>query len=150
MVEQVAAHRDWAFERLSDDEITLAVAGKWADYTISFSWHDNLEGLHLACSFDFKVPAARREEVLRLIALVNEQIWLGHFDIWAREGTLMYRNGLLLSGEADINPEQCEQLLQMSLEACERYFPAFQFVIWAGKSAQEAVRSSLFETVGLA
>jgi len=34
------------------------------------------------------------------------------------------------------------------VEACERYFPAFQFVIWAGKSAESAIESSLFETMG--
>jgi hypothetical protein len=39
-------------------------------------------------------------------------------------------------------------LLRLALEACERYFPAFQFVIWAGKTAEEAIRSSLMETAG--
>jgi hypothetical protein len=33
---------------------------------------------------------------------------------------------------------------------CERYFQAFQFVIWAGKSAREALDSVLFETEGSA
>ena len=43
---------------------------------------------------------------------------------------------------------QCEAMLHAALEACERYYQAFQFVVWAGKSASEALESVLFETVG--
>ena len=34
------------------------------------------------------------------------------------------------------------------METCERYFQAFQFVIWAGKSPKEALEVVLFETQG--
>jgi hypothetical protein len=34
------------------------------------------------------------------------------------------------------------------LESCERYFPAFQFVVWAGKGARAALDAALFETAG--
>ena len=30
--------------------------------------------------------------------------------------------------------------LKAALEACERYYQAFQFVVWAGKAAQEALK----------
>jgi hypothetical protein len=61
---------------------------------------------------------------------------------------LLFRNGLILTGGVEIVDAQCETLLRLALEACERYFPAFQFVIWAGKSAEEAIQSSLMETQG--
>ena len=35
-----------------------------------------------------------------------------------------------------------------ALDACERYFPAFQFVVWAGKPAREALDAAMFETQG--
>ena len=38
--------------------------------------------------------------------------------------------------------------LGCALDACERYFPAFQIVVWAGKSAREAMESAMFETSG--
>jgi hypothetical protein len=34
------------------------------------------------------------------------------------------------------------------VEAAERYFPAFQFVVWAGKTARDAVDAVMFETAG--
>jgi hypothetical protein len=36
----------------------------------------------------------------------------------------------------------------MAVEASERYFPALQYVVWAGKSAREALDAAMFETSG--
>ena len=148
VIEQIAALNDWAFERSGDDELTIAVGGHWCDYHISFSWMEEREAVHLACSFDLKVPEARKIEVMRLLSAVNEQMWIGHFDLWSQEGVIMFRQALLLSGGADPNNAQVERLLVTAIEACERYYQAFQFVVWAGKSAAEALETVLFETAG--
>ena len=149
MIEKIAAINDWAFERSAEDELTLTVAGTWSDYHISLNWRDDLETLHLACAFDMKIPDARLGEMYRLIANINEQLWLGHFDLWANEGLLMYRHGLMLNG-AEPTVHQCEALLYAALEGCERYYQAFKYVIWAGKSAPDALASTMFETQGRA
>ena len=147
-IEQIAALRDWAFERAADNEIIVSVAGSWCDYHVSFSWLEEKEALHLACAFDLKVPPARRLEVMRLLSGVNEQLWIGHFDLWTREGVVTYRQAMLLCGGAEPTNAQVERLLLTAIEACERYFQAFQFVVWAGKSAGEALQTVLFETQG--
>jgi hypothetical protein len=148
VVENIAALNDWAFERAADDEIIISVTGGWCDYHVSYSWMVDREALHVACAFDLKVPDARLVEAMRLLSAVNEQMWIGHFDLWANEGIVMHRQTLLLSGGAEPNPQQAERLLGAAIEACERYFQAFQFVVWAGKSAPEALATVLFETAG--
>ena len=148
VIEQIAALNDWAFERSGDDELNLSIGGNWCDYHISFSWMEEREAVHLACGFDLKVPEARKAEIMRLLAAVNEQMWIGHFDLWDQEGVVMYRQALLLSGGADPNNAQVERLLVTAIEACERYYQAFQFVVWAGKSAADALSHVMFETVG--
>lgn len=149
LVEQVAQSNDWNAERTTDDELTLTVAGSWADYQVSLNWREDLETLHIACAFDIKVPDNRLSEVYRLVAQINEQLWLGHFDIWAQEGLIMFRHGLMLNG-AVATPSQCEALLRAGLEACERYYQSFQFVIWAGKDSRQALASAMFDTEGQA
>lgn len=149
LVERIATDQDWSFERTAEEELTLIVAGTWTDYHVSLNWRDDLETLHLACAFDFKIPDNRLTEVYRLLAQINEHLWLGHFDLWAGDGLLLYRHGLMLSG-AVATPRQCEALLQAALENCERYYKAFQFVVWAGKEAREALTSTMFETEGQA
>jgi len=148
LVERLAAIKNWAFERSGDGEITLSIKGLWTDYHISFQWMTELEALHLACAFEFKVPENRRVEVLKLLSIINEQLWVGHFDLWSEEGMVMYRHALLLAGGAVASGRQCEAQLDQALEAAERYYPAFQFVVWAGKTAREAIDAAMFETVG--
>ena len=148
VIEQIAALHDWSFERAGEDEIAISVGGNWADYHVSFSWMEEREALHLACAFDLKVPENRQLEVMRLLSAVNEQLWIGHFDLWKEEGIVMFRQALLLSGGADPNAQQVECLLVTAIEACERYFQAFQFVVWAGRNASEALDNVLFETAG--
>jgi hypothetical protein len=149
LVERVANANDWGCDRSGDDELTLIVAGTLTDYHISLNWRDDLETLHLACAFDFKVPEGRLSEIYRLIAQINEQLWIGHFDLWTQEGLIMFRQGLLLNGSV-ATTSQCEALLKAALDACERYYQAFQFVVWAGKESREALVSTMFETEGRA
>lgn len=147
-IETVAALNDWSFERSAEDEITISIAGSWCDYHVSFSWMEDVEALHLACAFDLKVAEPRKTEVVRLLALVNEQLWMGHFDLWNQEGVVMFRQSLLLAGGSEASSAQIEAMLANALENCERYYQAFQFVVWAGKTAADAIATAMFETVG--
>ena len=148
LIEQIAASHDWAFDRSGEDEITISVTGSWCDYNISLSRMGALEDLHLACAFDLKVNDRPKNEVMRLLALVNEQLWLGHFDLWQAEGVVMYRNALLLTEGMEAGTGQLEAMLGAAVDSCERYYQAFQFVIWAGKTPEEALAAVLFETHG--
>ena len=150
VVERLAAVNDWTFERAGDDEITILVTGKWTDYQVSYTWMYDIEALHLACAFELKVPERSRSEVQQLISMINEQLWIGHFDLWTQDGLVMYRHALVLAGGVEASGRQCESLLGTALDSCERYFPAFQFVVWAGKGAREALDAAMFETQGQA
>lgn len=149
LVEQLAASHDWATDRTGDDELTIVVGGTLTDYHVSLNWRGDLEALHLACAFDFRVPENRLNEMYRLIAQINEQLWLGHFDLWTQEGLVMFRHALLLNGSI-VSPAQCEAMMRAALESCERYYRAFQYVVWAGKESREALVSTMFETEGQA
>ena len=148
VVERLASGNDWSFERAGDDEITILINGRWTDYQVSFTWMHDIEALHLACAFDLKVPDRRCAEVQQLISHVNEQMWVGHFDLWPKDGMVMFRHALVLAGGVEASRRQCESVLGTALDACERYFPAFQFVLWAGKPAREALDAAMFETSG--
>jgi len=148
VVERLASTHEWSFARASDDEVTLLVAGQWSDYQVSFTWMPDIEALHLACAFELKVPERRRAEVIELAAIINEQLWIGHFDVWVNDGLVMFRHALMLTGGIAAADAQCEAVLGIALDACERHYQAFQFVLWAGKSPREALESIMFETSG--
>lgn len=147
-VEALADFNEWSFERPAMDEIAILVAGVWTNYSISFSWMEEFEALHLACAFDMRVPETRLAQTMRLLSMINEQMLFGHFDLWLQDGSVMYRHATPLTGGAEPTDAQIECLLESALTSCERYYQAFQFVVWAGKSAEEALDSVLFDTVG--
>jgi hypothetical protein len=148
IVERIAAINEWSFDRDDQDEISISVSGGWTDYHVAFTWLSDMEALHVACAFDLKVGDHRRGEVLTLISLINEQLWIGHFDLWVVDSVIMFRHALVLTGGAEPNPHQCEAVLKLAVDACERYYQAFQFVVWANKRAREALEAAMFETAG--
>ena len=147
-VERIAETYQWAFDRTNHAEVTMRVAGGWSDMSVSLNWRDEYEILHVAVSLEMKVPPARRDETAKLLARINEHLLSGHFDLWHSDGSLVFRNSLLLSGGAKANDAQCEALIRFGVETCDRYFPAVQFVVWAGQNAQDALEASMIQTMG--
>jgi hypothetical protein len=148
MIERLAADNRWSFDRSEEDEISIVVSGDRAKYNIAFTWLSDMEAMHVACAFDLRVPAPRHVEVLSLVSLINEQLWIGHFDIWPQDGVIMFRHAIVLAGGAPLNAKQCEAVLANAVTACERYYQAFQFVVWAGQSGREALVQAMIETKG--
>jgi hypothetical protein len=148
VVESVVTANDWMFDRRNDQEMAVQVPGHWCDYSLYFAWNDEIGALHFTCAFDMRVPEEKRLAVSRLVALINERIWLGHFGMWDDEGLPMYRHAMPLRGTHGPTFEQLEDLLDTAVYECERFYPAFQFVIWGGKSAEEALAAAMIETVG--
>jgi hypothetical protein len=148
IVEEIVAANQWPFDRASEEELVVEISGKWCDYRLYFMWRDDVSALHFTCAFDARVPAPRRRDVHDLLAMVNEKLWLGHFEVSFDEGMPMFRHTVPLRGLTGASVEQLEDLVDSAFTECERFFPAFQFVIWGGKSASEALAAALFETVG--
>lgn len=147
VIETLASHKEWPFERGTEDDMNLCVSGRHCDFHIAISWRPDLGGLHIACVLDVRIPKKKRAEIHELLALVNEQLWLGHFDMWSSDGAILFRNTMMVSGKG-LSENQCCDLLNHAIENCERFFPAFQYVIWAGHVAREALEACMFETKG--
>lgn len=148
IVEQLVAANDWPFDRRTDGEMAVEVPGRWCDYSLFFAWREDVSALHFTCAFDMKVQDAKRGAVNELLVAINERLWLGHFGLWADEGVPMFRHAVLLRGLVGASQEQIEDLVDIALAECERYYPAFQFVIWGGKTAEDAMAAALLDTVG--
>ncbi|HYD31736.1 MAG TPA: YbjN domain-containing protein [Azospirillaceae bacterium] len=148
VLEEIVVANEWPFDRASDDEMIVEIGGRWCDYRLFFVWQQEISAMQFSCQMDMKVQGHRRSAVNDLLAEVNSRMWLGHFDVCADEQTPMFRHTTLLRGSRGASVEQLEDLVEISLSECERYYPAFQFVIWGGKSAPEAVSAAILDTVG--
>ena len=147
LVEIVGAN-DWPHERTGLNELAVEINGRWCNYRLFFLWQEEMGALHFSCVFETRVDIQSHADVHQLLALINEKLWLGHFDLSSDDGTPMFRHTLLLRGAGPASVEQLEDLVDVSVSESDRYYPAFQFVIWGGKTANEAMNAALIDVVG--
>jgi hypothetical protein len=135
-------------ERVEEDELHLAIPGLWRDAGFWFTWRPELSTLQMGAPLDLKAPKARLNDVARLVAMVNERLWIGHFDLWSDDSSIVFRNAIILPASGRLDEVQAECLIKGAREAIDRFLPAFNYLIWGGKTPEEALESSLFETAG--
>ena len=71
-------------------------------------------------------------------------------DVYKRQedGTPVFRHNLLLRGIVHPSVEQMEDMIDYAMTECERFFPAFQFVVWGGKEPREALAAAMIDVEG--
>lgn len=140
--------RGWQYEFVADDEILGEVQGSWASYQLRAIWRAEDNVLQLLCLPDIRVAEDKRQAVFEVMALINEQLWLGHFDIWSNGGVLLYRHGLMLGDDGLLSLSQAQAVIEAAIDECDRFYPAFQFILWGDKSPAEALASALVDAHG--
>lgn len=143
--------RGWACERSGEGEIVASAPGSWAQYELRGVWRPEDQVLQFLAFPDVKVAAEKRIAIYETLGLINEQMWLGHFELWSGSGLIVFRYSALVEVDGDgegLSFEQAEQIAEAALEECERFYPVFQFVLWGGKSPSEAISAALIDTAG--
>jgi hypothetical protein len=148
LLEEIVSANEWSFERMSEHEIAVSFAGRWCDYQMHFAYAEEVSALQYTCALDMRVPKGKIAPLAELLALINGKMWIGHFDVLCDDGMPCFRQTVLLRGASGMAVEQVEDLLDIGVSECERFYPAFQFVIWGGRSPEDAVEAALLETVG--
>jgi hypothetical protein len=150
-VEAVIGSDDrFASERADDGDVHFSFKCAWGETVGYFSYREELPALLFTLGFDLQAPNSRREEAIKLAALINENLWLGHFDVWSDDGTIIFRHAMPMIGREDISVGEVQAMLAAALDAAERFQPAFHFLILAGMSANDAAGAALFEIAGAA
>ena len=139
----IAEHYD--HELTGEDEIHLTLTGLWCQHDVVIAWDRETESLHFYLALDGRAPGGRKDEICRLLSLLNERLHAGHFDFWGNNGALVYRNTQSLRGGAVLKTEQAQDLIASALDAAERGYPACQYVLWAGKTPEDALTSALVD-----
>ena len=148
VLEQYFEARGWACERAGEGEIIASATGSWAQYELRGVWRSEDQVLQFLAFPDIKVGPEKRAAIYETLGLINEQLWLGHFELWSGSGLIVFRHAALV-GEGDtMSFEQAEAISEAAIEECERFYPVFQFVLWGGKSPGEAISAALIDTAG--
>ena len=149
MLERYYVAHGWSHER-DDDEIVAKVKGSWTEYELRAIWREDDSVLQFLAFPDVRVADDRRAAMYEAIGLVNEQLWIGHFELWSSSGILLFRHAAMIEGEdgPQLSLDGAELLIESAIDECERFYPVFQFVLWGGKTPKEALAAALIETQG--
>lgn len=150
IVEHLAAHHEWDFDRIADDQIAMAVEGQWRTYSITLAWSSYDETLRLICTFEMEPPAEKLPKLYELLNNVNDQCWAGAFTYWAEQQLMVYRYGLVLAGGNVASAEQIDTMIGAAVMSAERYYPALQLLVWGDRTPEEAIQVAIAEAYGRA
>ena len=150
IVEHLAEHHDWDFDRVADDQIAMAVEGQWRTYSITLAWSPQDETLRLICTFEMDPPAERKGELFEALNATNDMCWAGAFSYWEAQKLMVWRYGLVLAGEQSASPEQIDTMIRAAVLSAERFYPAFQLVVWGNEAPEDAMQVAMSEAYGRA
>lgn len=151
LVENIFSSKSFEFERRSINEVVVEVQGKWNNMLLFFSWEENMRCLHLSCLMDIKSTIENRSKIFELLALVNEDLWLGHFSYWTEQNMPVFKHSILLQDEEeDVLNGKLSQVIDIAIRECERMYPVFKVVLTKGMDPKQALYPMLMETIGQA
>ena len=148
IVEHLAEHHEWEFDRIEENQIAMAVQGQWRTYSITLAWSGFDETLRLICSFEMEPPSEKLTDLYETLNVANDRCWTGAFTFWEKQKLMVYRYGLFLAGGQIATPEQIDTMISSSVLAAEKYYPAFQLVVYDNQSPDSAMQVAIAEAYG--
>ena len=61
---------------------------------------------------------------------------------------LLYRHGLMLGDEGLLSLDMAQTAVDSAIAECDRFYPAFQFVLWGDKTPREALDAAMVDAAG--
>src|SRR5689334_13390688 len=114
VLEQYFEARGWACERTAEGEIVASATGSWAQYELRGVWRPEDQVLQFLAFPDIKVTPDKRAAIYESLGLINEQLWLGHFEMWSGSGLIVFRHATILDTRENdgLTLDQAEAIIE--------------------------------------
>ena len=150
VVEEVIHSKKWNFSRADEYELVAEIASQFCSYRLYFTWSEQIRAISFTVTFDIRFPESKSNHAYELISYINEKLWIGHFDITSKNGIPAYRHTVLESYDNEKMFSQLDDLMDIAIYESEKYYPAFQLVLFEDSKPKEALELCAFETIGKA
>jgi hypothetical protein len=149
-VESLAEENDWEFDRVTDDQIAVAIQGQWRTYSLTLAWNAKDSTLRLICTFELEPPEERYPALYDLLNRCNDMVWTGAFTWWVDQKLIVWRYGLAVDSDGLVSSNLIGHLIANAVMACERFYPAIQSVLWGAEDPCSAIKRAINEVYGRA
>ncbi len=150
MVENIFSSRSYELERRNANEVVVEVQGKWSNMLLFFAWESSMKCLHMSCLMEIENKLEDRSKIFELLALVNENLWVGHFSYWSEQNMPVFKHSVFLNYEEEYFEHKISQMIDIAVNECERIYPVFKVVMTKGMEPKDALYPIIMETAGQA
>ena len=150
VVEDVIHSKKWTFSRSAEHELVAEIVSQWCQYRLYFSWSEQIEAINFTITFDLRFPNYKFSQVYELLSRINERLWIGHFDVTSKNGIPAFRHTLLKPNLNENFYIQLEDLVDIAIYECEKYYPAFQLLLFEDYPPENALEMSAIDAIGRA
>lgn len=148
-VENVMHAHNWTFKRVNDDELMVQVTGKCCSYNLYFIWQDDMNALQFCAQYDFSINEDQMDKAARALMTINENLWMGHFEIPSDSRAPSFRHTCLYRGiQRTSRASDLEDLVDIALAQCESHYAAFYLLSHANDAHDQSMALALMETLG--
>lgn len=149
MVEDLAQEKGWRFLRAEENFLTVSAKGTKNDFEICLEWQEEFSALLVACSVPVEISDAHYETAVKTLERINQNIWLGHFDLSNKGRFPTFRHTLLFRMiPAGIAIDIINDVLDIAVGECTRFYSTFQLLHAGDVQLQDNLQAVIFETVG--
>lgn len=148
VVENIFAAQSFELDRRNLNEVVIEVQGKWNNMLLFFAWEANMRCLHLSCLMDIESTIEDRSKIFELLALANEELWVGHFSYWAEQNMPVFKHSIILDETEESFEGKIQQIIEIAVKECKRLYPVFKVVLTKGMDPKRALYPMLMETMG--
>lgn len=148
-VEEILYANEWVFDRMGEDELTVQVTGKMGEYRLFFHWQEEYSAMRFCCQYDLDVREDAVDAAARAMTDINSGLWLGHFAFREKTGTPCFRHTALFRGQTqNSGAEHIEDMVDIALSECERYYPLFELLSRGRPASREELALAMMQPAG--
>lgn len=150
MVEHILHRESYELERRSPNEVVVEIQGRWNEMLLFFSWEESMHCLHLSCLINIEDQQKDHNKIFELLALINDDLWVGHFSYWTEQKMPVFRYALFYNPDNNDFSTQISNIINIAVKECERMYPVFNVVMTKGMDPKQALFPMLLTTAGQA
>lgn len=149
MVEDMATAKGWKVGRTDELFMTVALPGQKATFEVAMEWQEEFSALLFSCSVPVEISEAHYETAARTLEQLNQNLWLGHFDLSNKNTYPTFRHTLLLRMiPSGIAIDIMADLFEIAVAECNRFYTTFQLIQAGDVRLQDNLSAAIFETIG--
>lgn len=128
-IERIFARDKVSYDRRKDTELVAEVLGKWDNMLVFFAYEEHLRCLHISCLLNLEASNVDRGKMFELLAMLNENLWLGHFSYWSEQKMPIFKHSVILQDNEELFTHKISKIIELSIMECERVYPIFNAVM---------------------